>query len=88
MFIVIYILIFIYLSNVKKFNLIFFVYVILLIFVGCLNENIFFVVVLIFVVYFFIMNRNKYLLIGVFGFVIGVGVFLLVLGNLFCVFII
>ncbi|ECF0509526.1 hypothetical protein EZ723_23820, partial [Salmonella enterica subsp. enterica serovar Panama] len=46
------------------------------------NENTSLVVVLISVVYFFIMNRNKYLLIGVFGSAIGAGVLLLAPGNL------
>ncbi|WP_408539184.1 DUF6056 family protein, partial [Salmonella enterica] len=71
MFIAIYILISIYLSNGKKSNLILFVYAISSIFAGCSNENTSLVVVLISVAYFFIMNRNKYLLIGVFGSAIG-----------------
>ncbi|HGB9247122.1 TPA: DUF6056 family protein, partial [Salmonella enterica subsp. enterica serovar Enteritidis] len=51
-------------------------------FAGCSNENTSLVVVLISVAYFFIMNRNKYLLIGVFGSAIGAGVLLLAPGNL------
>ncbi|HFZ8029186.1 TPA: DUF6056 family protein, partial [Salmonella enterica subsp. enterica serovar Eastbourne] len=82
MFIAIYILISIYLSNGKKSNVILFVYAISSIFAGCSNENTSLVVVLISVVYFFIMNRNKYLLIGVFGSAIGAGVLLLAPGNL------
>lgn len=82
MFIAIYILISIYLSNAKKSNLILFVYAISSIFAGCSNENTSLVVVLISVAYFFIMNRNKYLLIGVFGSAIGAGVLLLAPGNL------
>lgn len=58
---------------VKKSNLILFVYAISSIFAGCSNENTSLVVVLISVAYFFIMNRNKYLLIGVFGSAIGAG---------------
>ncbi|EBU8357381.1 hypothetical protein DNZ67_06845 [Salmonella enterica subsp. enterica serovar Typhimurium] len=82
MFIAIYILISICVSNGNRSNLMIFVYVASSILAGCSNENTSLVVVLISVAYFFIMNRNKYLLIGVLGSAIGAGVLLLAPGNL------
>ncbi|EBL0201820.1 DUF6056 family protein [Salmonella enterica] len=82
MFIAIYILISICVSNGNRSNLMLFVYVASSILAGCSNENTSLVVVLISVAYFFIMNRNKYLLIGVLGSAIGAGVLLLAPGNL------
>ncbi|EIJ9842394.1 TPA: DUF6056 family protein [Salmonella enterica subsp. enterica serovar Typhimurium] len=82
MFIAIYILISICVSNGNRSNLMLFVYVASSILAGCSNENTSLVVVLISVAYFFIMNRNKYLLIGILGSAIGAGVLLLAPGNL------
>ncbi|ECF6051809.1 hypothetical protein FNN84_11435 [Salmonella enterica subsp. salamae] len=82
MFIAIYILISICVSNGNRSNFKLLAYAVSSILAGCSNENTSLVVVLISIAYFFIMNRNKYLLIGVFGTAIGAGVLLLAPGNL------
>ncbi|EAA4081114.1 hypothetical protein DO628_03930 [Salmonella enterica subsp. salamae] len=82
MFISIYILAAICVSNGNKSSIMMVGYCTSAILAGCSNENTSLVVVLISIVFFFIMKQDKYLLAGILGSTIGACVLLLAPGNL------